>query len=96
VLGLKQNQPFLYEDVSLYAEEAELEELETFQTVEKNAGRIEKRICRKLKDISWLLPRHNWPGLRCVFLIERIVDKRGEVSCETCYYLAWLRSQNSL
>ncbi len=42
----------LYEDVSLYAEEAEGEELETCQAVEKNAGRIEKRICRKIKDIS--------------------------------------------
>jgi len=52
VLGLKQNQPSLYEDVSLYAEEAEEEELETCQTAEQNAGRIEKRICRKIKDIS--------------------------------------------
>ncbi len=79
VLGLKQNQPSLYEDISLYAKEADREELQTCQTVEKNAGRIEKRICRKIKDISWLLPRHDWPGLRCAFLIERIVDKRGEV-----------------
>jgi len=93
VLGLKQNQPSLYEDVSLYAEKAEEEELETCQTVEKNAGRIEKRICRKIKDISWLLPRHNWPGLRCAFLIERIVDKRGEVSRETSYYISSLNAK---
>ncbi len=93
VLGLKQNQPSLYEDVLLYAEEADGKELETFQTVEKNAGRMEKRICRKFKDVSWLLPRHNWPGLRCVFLIERIVDKRGEVSRETSYYISSLDAE---
>ncbi len=90
MLGLKQNQPSLHEDVSLYVEGADGEDLEVCQTVEKNAGRIEKRICRKLKDISWLLPRHDWPGLRCVFLIERIVDKRGEVSRETSYYISSL------
>jgi len=90
VLGLKQNQPSLYEDVSLYAEKADEEELETSQTVEKNTGRIEKRICRKIKDISWLLSRHDWPGLRCAFSVERIVDKRGEVSRETSYYISSL------
>jgi predicted transposase YbfD/YdcC len=93
VLGLKQNQPSLYEDISLYAEKADAEELEICQTVEKNAGRIEKRVCRKFKDISWLLPRHDWPGLRSVFLIERIVDKHGEMSRETSYYISSLDAE---
>lgn len=93
VLGLKQNQPSLYEDVSLYIEGADGEELESCQSVEKNAGRIEKRICRKIKDVSWLLPRHDWPGLRSVFLIERMIDKRGEVSHETSYYISSLDAE---
>ncbi len=93
VLGLKQNQPSLYEDVALYFKEVDREELENYQTIEKNAGRIEKRICRKIKDISWLLQRHDWPGLRCVFWIERMVDKRGEVSCETSYYISSLDAE---
>ncbi len=93
VLGLKQNQPSLYEDASSYKEEAGGEELETFQTVEKNAGRMEKRICRKIKDVSWLLPRHDWPGPRCVFFIERIVGKRGEASRETSHYISSLDTE---
>jgi len=90
IIGLKQNQPSLYEDVSLYAENADNEELDTCQSIEKNAGRIEKRICRKIKDISWLLRHHDLPGLRCVFAIERIVDNRRKVSCETSYYISSL------
>ncbi len=96
VLGLKQNQPSLYEDISLYAEKADCEEMQTYQSVGQNAGRIEKRICRKIKDISWLLERHDWPGLRCAFLIERIVDKRGEISHETSYYISSLRPRKIL
>lgn len=88
VFGLKHNQPSLHEDVSLYIENADGEELETYRSVEKNAGRIEKRICRKIKDASWLLSRHDWPGLGCAFSIERVVDKRGDVSCETSYYIS--------
>jgi len=81
VLGLKENQPSLYEDVALYYEDSgNEEELESFKTVEKNAGRIEKRICRKMNDASWLLPRHDWPGLKTAFCVERIVNARGRES----------------
>ena len=59
----------------------------TFQTIEKNAGRIEKRICRKARDIAWLAA-HKWPGLRSVFAVERIVDVRGMLSKETSYYIS--------
>ena len=56
-------------------------------TIEKNAGRIEKRICRKARDIAWLAA-HKWPGLRSVFAVERIVDVRGMLSKETSYYIS--------
>ena len=55
LFGLKENQPSLLEDVHLFFEDqSNKNEWEICQTVEKNAGRIEKRICRKIKDISWL------------------------------------------
>ena len=38
---LKENQLSLLEDVRLFFESAGAEELDTFQTAEKNAGRIE-------------------------------------------------------
>lgn len=89
VFGLKQNQPSLYDDVVLYYENTNnLEELESFKTAEKNAGRIETRICRKMHDALWLLPRHDRPGLKTAFCVERIVKERGRERQETSYYIA--------
>lgn len=88
LFGLKENQPSLLEDVRLFFEDqSNQNEWESSQTVEKNAGRIEKRICRKIKDISWL-KEHKWPGLQSVFSIERIVETRGHRSRETSYYIS--------
>ena len=75
-------------DVRMYFEDADDgDSFNTFQTIEKNAGRIEKRICRKARDIAWLAA-HKWPGLRSVFAVERIVDVRGMLSKETSYYIS--------
>ncbi len=87
LFGLKENQPSLLEDVRLFFEGADKQAMDSFQTVEKNAGRIEKRICRKIKDISWL-EEHKWPGLHSVFSIERCVEVRGHSSRETSYYIS--------
>ena len=87
LFGLKENQPSLLEDIRLFFEDADKKDLDSFQTVEKNAGRIEKRICRKIKDISWL-KEHKWPGLQSVFSIERIVETRGRSSRETSFYIS--------
>lgn len=86
--GLKENQASLLADVRLFFEDnINRSEWEECQTVEKNAGRIEKRICRKATDISWL-SSHKWPGLKSVFMIKRIVDIRGRRSEETSYYIS--------
>jgi len=87
LFGLKENQPSLLEDVRLFYKVAGAEELDRFQTTEKNAGRIEKRICRRIRDVSWL-EEHKWPGLRSVFSIERSVEVRGHFSRETSYYIS--------
>ncbi len=43
VFGLKENQPSLLADVRMYFEDADDgDSFNTFQTIEKNAGRIEK------------------------------------------------------
>ena len=84
---LKENQLSLSEDVRLFFESAGAEELDTFQTAEKNAGRIEKRICYKITDIS-CLKEHNCPGLQSIFSIERSIEVRGHFSRETSYYIS--------
>jgi len=88
LFGLKENQPSLLADVRLFFESPDCQgDWNCYQMVEKNAGRFEKRICRKIKDISWLR-EHNWPGLRSVFSIERIVEVRGHDSKEISYYIS--------
>lgn len=67
VLMLKKNQPELFEDVKFYFDN---EKLENFATLEKNHGRIEKRICRKMEDTKWLKKRHDW----AIFAVERIIS----------------------
>lgn len=88
LFGLKENQPSLLADVRLFfTSPSTQDEWELYQTVEKNAGRIEKRVCRKIRDISWL-KEHKWPGLQSVFSIERTVEVRGRCSKETSYYIS--------
>ena len=88
LFGLKENQPSLLADVRLFFEDSiNRDQWESCQTAEQNAGRIEKRICRKATDISWL-EGHKWPGLRSVFAIKRIVEDHGHHSEETSYYIS--------
>lgn len=87
LFGLKENQGSLLADVQLFFEHTDETEVETFQTLEKNSSRIEKRTCYKIKDISWL-KEHEWPGLRTIFSIKREVDTRGQHTSETSYYIS--------
>jgi predicted transposase YbfD/YdcC len=64
VFGLKENHRLLYDDIKLFlSDNTNNSSVETFRTIEKNAGRIEERICRKITDVSWLEEREAWPGL---------------------------------
>lgn len=91
LLGVKKNQPSLFEDISLYFQDNDLKnQLESAKTVEKNAGRIEKRVCWKISDLSWLEGRENWAGLQAIFAVERTVEQKGKQSQETSYYITSL------
>lgn len=91
VLGLKNNQPNFYSDVSLYFSDAELSKgMKCYETLEKNKNRLERRVCRKLTDLSWLNCRDSWCGLRCVFSIERTVETENKRTQETSYYISSL------
>lgn len=88
VIGLKNNQKNLLEDVEFFINETnDKEEIEEYTTLEKNHGRIEKRICKKIISGEWLKERHNWPGLKTAFSIERIITKGNKTSNETGYYI---------
>ena len=94
LFGLKGNQNALYSDVKLFFEDGINDDCITqFRTIEKNAGRIEKRICRKTSDLSWLEGRDKWASLQTIFSIRRITTVYGKTTDQTCYYITSLNSE---
>ena len=90
VLGLKENQQVTYEEAKLFLNDKNNENLiETFVAPpEKGHGRIDQRICRKIKDISWI--DGNWSGIKSIFSVRRISEKNQRKSEETRYYITSL------
>jgi predicted transposase YbfD/YdcC len=92
VFGLKKNHKIFYDEMCLFFESENCKSsLETFTTAaEKNGGRIEKRICRKMTDILWFEDKDKWVGLKTVFSVQRITSKKGVATVETTYYITSL------
>ena len=64
----------LYGDVKLYIEENSNEkEMEVYTAINKNNGKTEKRICRKIENTGWISNKNECEGLCSIFPIERIV-----------------------
>jgi predicted transposase YbfD/YdcC len=76
--------------VLIIGSEINFEGIERFSTIEKNGGRIEKRICQKVGDISWLLGKEEWNGLKSVFAVRRITTTKHKSTDETSYYITSL------
>jgi predicted transposase YbfD/YdcC len=95
VLQLKANQGSFYEDVYAmfdddYMNEADKDcEYETFITLEKSHGRIEKRTCYVLNELEFFTDYlAEWKGLKKIFAVKREVEKDGKKSTEISCYLS--------
>jgi predicted transposase YbfD/YdcC len=89
LFGLKENQKSLHDDVDLFFGDGVNDvDVETHSEIEKGHGRIERRICRKA-DAGWL-SEHDWPGLKTVFSVRRVVESKHGVTDETAYYISSL------
>lgn len=89
-LAVKTNQAILYEEIKdyfSYAEKEAAEKLSTYQTIEKNHGRIEKRNYLISQDIDYLTGKENWKGLKSIGKVESIREIDGKRSLETRYYI---------
>ena len=92
VLALKGNQGLLLEDVTLFMDDliakGPKEDYGYYESIEKNHGRIEIRKCWTVNNIDWLIPRHNWPGLKSISVVEckRIVGEKE--STERRYFIS--------
>jgi len=82
---IKDNVPKVKADIELYIQE---ENVETFTTVEKNGGRIEKRTAYASSDVEWLDGRENFKNLSCIGAIHRQFEKGSQTSSEWHYYIS--------
>ncbi|MBU9726348.1 ISAs1 family transposase [Diplocloster modestus] len=82
VLSVKENQPGLYEDITLYFS-TEQEQCEYAKTAEKSHGRYETRECYVTTQIDWLAHKENWPGLSGIGVIRSCTQVVGKEACET-------------
>ena len=92
LMGLKGNQDNLHEDVKLFFEDnINDEDMQTYKTLEKNGGRIEKRTCRATDRVKgWLTDLPLWEGLQTVISITRETTAKGVTTEETSYYITSL------
>ena len=82
VIGLKNNQPTLLEDISLYFQDF-ARELPGITMKEKDHGRIEEREYRLLTDLSWLSERKDWAGLCAAGIVRSTVTRNGETHSDS-------------
>ena len=89
-LAVKTNQAILYEEIKeyfSYAEKEEAEKLSTYETLEKNHGRIEKRKYWISSDIGYLTGKEKWKNLKTIGKVESIREMDEKRSFETRYYI---------
>ena len=89
VLGLKENQHRLYEDVRLFFEAFDGVYASKI-TLDKDHGRIEKREYRLLVDLSWLSQKYEWDNLRAVGAVTSTVKEKEKTSVFTRYFITSL------
>jgi predicted transposase YbfD/YdcC len=109
VLALKGNQEKVHEEIKTFLDGALLEQqatrppgtklsraaasLKSFQTVEKDHGRLETRRYYQSDYLDWFADRARWEGLKSCGMVESIREVEGQTTTERRYFLASLNSE---
>jgi len=88
VLGLKANQPSLYEDVKIYFDNIDVTQKTV--TKEKGHGRIETREYYLETDIDWLWQKPEWSNLKAIGMVKSRVFEKEVIREETRYFITSL------
>jgi predicted transposase YbfD/YdcC len=97
VIGLKKNQPIMYEEFSLYAQDTlqtgrEGTDYQHTQSIEKGHGRIERRDYYLFPDVHWYKDHKAWKNLQSVIMVKSRREVLGKPpSEETRYYISSLK-----
>lgn len=96
VIALKKNQKNLFEKVQFFLEDVSNKnfseaQFDSYQTIEKDHGRIEKRWYWISDDIDWLPEKKTWKGLKSVGMVRatRIIDEKE--TTEMRFYISSLK-----
>jgi predicted transposase YbfD/YdcC len=100
LVAVKENQPSLHADLVATFVEADDERprtvdeeprpaVEIFEEVDKGHGRVEKRIVKTCRDLSWVSSATRWTGLEYLVQVtrERTLLSTATTSTETAYYI---------
>jgi predicted transposase YbfD/YdcC len=98
VLALKENHPTLYEDVTLFLNEARATGFTDVthayhETVDGDHGRIETRRYWVTSELEWLGATASWANLQSVGLVESRREIGDTVQTDTRYFLTSLPAQ---
>jgi predicted transposase YbfD/YdcC len=92
LLAVKDNQPTLHADIKSYFETAPSGEVERFETVGKDHGRIELRAHTVSHVVDWISSERSYPGaprfpnLVCVAIVESRIERGDKIATERrCY-----------
>ncbi len=88
-IGLKQNQPALYNDTADYFNDFS-PDIPSKTTLDKGHGRIEKREYFLLTDLSWLEQKEEWEGLNGLGCARSTITENGETHKFTRYFITSL------
>jgi predicted transposase YbfD/YdcC len=92
VLAVKDNQPNLYEDVQAQLDaKIEAGQLPSFQTIDKDHGRLEIRRYYLSSELDGIRNKRNWHGLAAIGTVEsvrEILGKDEKPSVERRYFIS--------
>jgi len=88
VLGLKGNQPNLFDDVKLYFDSVKIED--KVVTKEKGHGRIETREYYLETDLDWLWQKAEWSNLNGIAMVKSKVLEKDVLREESRYFITSL------
>jgi len=92
VFGLKGNQGTLYNQAKIYFECYEnTDKIEIFEApVEKQSGRVERRIFMRISDFTNFDGIENWMGIKSIFAVKRVTETKDGISEEVSLYISSL------
>jgi len=88
LLAVKDNQPALHDDIKRYFDDAPAAELQTFETIDADHGRIETRRHVVSHNVEWLAEDSRFPGIKAIAMVENTFEHNGKTSCERRYYIS--------